>query len=56
MNLQVDQRQYEMKRQKQGEIQAWLDTEMKDFTKLTEELVNLKEDMERNCHLIKVDY
>ena len=55
MNLQVDQRQCELKRQRQGEIDAWLDIEMKDYTKISEDLENMKESMEKNRHLIKLD-
>ena len=55
MNLQVDQRQCELKRQRQGEIDAWFDIEMKDYTKISEDLENMKENMENNRHLIKLD-
>ena len=54
-NLQVDQWQCERKRERQRELDAWFDIEVKDYTKISEQLKTMTESMEKNRHLIKME-
>ena len=51
----MDQRQCERKRERQRELEAWIDIEVKDYTKISEDLKTMTESMAKNRHLIKMD-
>ena len=54
-NLQVDQKLAELKRGRQRDLEAWIDTEWADFSKFKEKMEGMTESLLKSRYMIKTD-
>ena len=54
MNIQVDQKKMELREKRLNALDSWVDIEMKEYTRITEELDTVKGGMEKSKYLLQV--